>query len=329
MKTRVIKYLFLFVVFATIVESADAQRRGRRTTRRNNGTRNNAAANVPPPVVKDTTPSIQIVQAADTKVLPSMRNDAIIERNLIRERTPLEYEHIREDDAVYRQRIWREIDVKEKMNLPFVYAAKEDNGDQHFISILLDAVKKKEVIAFSNIDDRFTTPLTEKDMNEQVGGKADTIETPDPNDPTGQKMIKKITFKSFNPDDVIKYRIKEEWVFDKESSRMHVRLLGIAPIVLLRNSSGDVIDPNGTAMFWIYPTLAKYEAYNGKNYGARMSWDVLLESRMFSSYITKSTLDNPYDLRIRDYISDPILRLLEGDNIKERIFNYEQDLWSY
>ncbi|MEY3508163.1 MAG: Gliding motility associated protein GldN, partial [Bacteroidota bacterium] len=25
----------------------------------------------------------------------------------------------------------------------------------------------------------------------------------------------------------------------------------------------------------------------------------------------------------------PLFRLLEGENIKERIFNYEQDLWSY
>ena len=46
------------------------------------------------------------------------------ERNLVKDRTPLAYEHIREDDAVYRQRVWREIDVHEKMNLPFVYKAE-------------------------------------------------------------------------------------------------------------------------------------------------------------------------------------------------------------
>ena len=32
---------------------------------------------------------------------------------------------------------------------------------------------------------------------------------------------------------------------------------------------------------------------------------------------------------IRNVINDPILRLLEGENIKEKIFNFEQDLWSY
>ena len=76
------------------------------------------------------------------------------------------------------------------------------------------------------------------------------------------------------------------------------------------------------------PILAKYEAYNGKNYGARMSWEELFESRMFSSRIIKSTIDNPGDNFISAYIKDPILGLLEGDDIKEKIFNYEQDLWS-
>jgi hypothetical protein len=50
---------------------------------------------------------------------------------------------------------------------------------------------------------------------------------------------------------------------------------------------------------------------------------------MFSSRIVKSTIDNPGDNYISAYIKDPILDLLEGDDIKEKIFNYEQDLWSY
>ena len=61
-----------------------------------------------------------------------------------------------------------------------------------------------------------------------------------------------------------------------------------------------------------------------------MSWEELFESRMFSSRIIKSTINNPNDMFIiSSYIKDPILALLEGENIKEKIFNYEQDLWSY
>jgi hypothetical protein len=70
--------------------------------------------------------------------------------------------------------------------------------------------------------------------------------------------------------------------------------------------------------------------YNSKNMGqSRMTWEELFESRMFSSYVLKSTMDNPGNKTIKTYIKDPILALLEGDNIKEKIFNFEQDLWSY
>ena len=43
-------------------------------------------------------------------------------------------------------------------------------------------------------------------------------------------------------------------------------------------------------------------------------------------------MDNPYDLFIRNYrgLDDkPILQLMEGDNVREKVFNYEQDLWQY
>jgi len=89
-------------------------------------------------------------------------------------------------------------------------------------------------------------------------------------------------------------------------------------------------------MFWVYypdlrPMLAKAEVYNPKNMGqSRMTWEELFESRMFSSYIVKSTLDNPQNKLIKSlYPNAPILALLEGENIKDKIFNYEQDLWSY
>jgi gliding motility associated protien GldN len=141
--------------------------------------------------------------------------------------------------------------------------------------------------------------------------------------------------REFNPDSIYKFHLKEEVIFDKESSRLFWRILGIAPVMNVINSQGVNLGP--TELFWVYypdmrPVFAKYEVYNGKNFGARMSWEELFESRMFYGRIVKSTIDNPYDLFIKNYngLGDkPILQLLEGENIKEKIFNYEQDLWSY
>ena len=344
MKKRFIRLSLLAVVIAMAVGTVQAQapaarkKTMRSTAKKKSNTSRNSAANtavVPP---KDTVkPAQEFI--ADIKLdtpRKSLRNDASIELNLVKDRTPLAYEHIREDDAVYRQRVWRELDVHEKMNLPFVYKASEDNGNQRFISILLNLIHSGDVTAFdAAVDDRFTTPMTFRQIAENMVGKPKVIQIPDMTvDPDGSKGLTKDTTiqEEFNPDQVERYEIKEEWVFDKESSRMYVRILGIAPEKTIYNAEGSfrAVLP----IFWVYypdlrSYLAKYEAYNGKNYGARMSWEELFESRMFSSRVVKSTIDNPGDNFISAYIKDPILGLLEGDDIKEKIFNYEQDLWSY
>ena len=344
MNSRFIKISLLALVAALVVSTADAQTRNstkKKTTttkKKSNTVKNNANNNaqVPPPP-KDTTPAV--VLKAELKldtIRKSLRNDGVIEKNLVKDRNPLAYEHIREDDAVYRQRLWREIDVHEKMNLPFVYKADDDNGNQRFLSILLNSIKSGEVTAFdASVDDRFTTPMPLDKIAELLVGKAYTIPVPNwKDDPDGSKGLTRdsVVTPQYNPDKVEKFWIKEDVVFDKESSRLHVRIIGIAPLMTILNSDGSyrAVQP----IFWVYypdlrPLLAKFEAYNGKNYGARLSWEELFESRMFASRIIKSTIDNPYDQFIEGFIKDPILRLLEGDNIKEKIFNYEQDLWSY
>lgn len=349
MKNRIIKWSMLLAVCTVVfTTTADAQKKPSRSntkrtttntkgksTSRNNNSENTAAVTPPPAVDTAKKP----MPAPELKIDPpktSLRNDYAFERQLVKDRTPLAYEHIREDDATYVQRVWREIDVHEKMNVPFVYKADGEQGNQRFIMILLNAIKKEEITAFSAaVDDRFTTPMSVKEITEQLIGKPTIIQIPDlDKDPDGSKGIMKDTMivQEFNPDKIERYWVKEDWVFDKESSRMHVRILGIAPLATIYNADGSFRDV--TPIFWVYypdlrPMLARHEVYNSKNFGARMSWEELFESRMFASRIIKSTINNPNDMFIKSYVKDPILALLEGDNIKEKIFNYEQDLWSY
>lgn len=347
MKNRLIKLGMLLLVLTFVAAEVDAQAKKpnrtakKRTTtaKKTNANRaqsaTNPAAIAPAP---DTVKPVAKVEA-DLNIpplKPSLRNDNAIERNLVKERSPLAYEHIREDDAVYVQRVWREIDVHEKMNLPFVYKADGDLGNQRFIMILLNAIKNDSITAFAPLDDRFTTPITFKEISEKLVGTPKTIQVPDlVQDPDGSKGLMKDTtiVEEFNPDaSVERYWIKEDVIFDKESSRLFTRILGIAPLKTIYNEDGSFRDV--TPVFWVYypdlrPTFAKYEVYNGRNFGGKISWEELFESRMFSSRIIKSTINNPNDLFIKSYVKDPILALLEGENVKEKIFNYEQDLWSY
>ena len=346
MKNRIIKLCLLVTVLAFSAGTVEAQarkkpvrtsaKRSTTTTKKPTSNRNNNAATaaVAAPAMDTVKPVIEPTLDIPP-IKKSLRNDNAIERNLIKDRIPLAYEHIREDDAVYMQRVWRELDVHEKMNLPFVYKADGDLGNQRFIYILLNAIKNDSITAFAPDDDRFTTPMPFSEIIKTLVGKPQTITVPDlVNDPDGSKGLMRDTtiVQEFNPDDVERYWIKEDWVFDKESSRMYVRILGIAPLRTIRNDDGSFRAV--TPIFWVYypdlrPIFAKHEVYNGKNFGARMSWEELFESRMFASRIIKSTVNNPNDLAISEYIKDPILALLEGENMKERIFNYEQDLWSY
>jgi len=265
-------------------------------------------------------------------VKPSLRNDNATVSDYIKDKTPLAYTYMRDDDAVYKQRIWREIDIREKINQPFGYAANYDDGNQRFISIIFSAIKNKEVIVFDATDDRFTTPLTFEEALKAFGGRTDTVERIDiDGNRTGEFEIRS---RPIMPDSIYKFRLKEDVVFDKQRSMLDTRIIGIAPMMKQYASDGSAITPDAVPLFWIYfpdlrPTLAKHEVYNPKNLGARMTWDDLFQERMFNSYIIKTTLNNYRDMKLREYINDPLFRLLEGDKIKEKIFNYEQDLWSY
>ena len=353
MQYQIFKHVIFSALLITAVTAADAQRRPR--TRANNNQKPDTTSTQQQNVQQNTNPAnvqkynpygnIPIEMAPQSggfndTTKTSLRRDAAVERSMFKDRIPLDYEFLRADDALYTQRVWREIDIREKINLPFRYQAQDDNGDQRFVSILVKAVrdqlKNGNAIAFSPDDDRFTTFLDSAAFEKSLGGGAqcDTIGVyGDINDPT--RITKySVVCNSLNPDDIVKFRIKEEWVFDREASRMFVRILGIAPCKTLLAPDG-VTERGVTPLFWIYypdirGALAKYEVYNPKNMGnSRMTWEELFEARMFGSYIIKSTLDNPMNKYIRTLINDPILRLLEGDNIKDKIFNYEQNLWQY
>jgi gliding motility associated protien GldN len=264
----------------------------------------------------------------DTKQEVSLRSNYAVERQLVKDRKPLEYDYIREDDQVWSQFVWEEIDGREKMNQGFVYPGKDDNGDQRFFSILLNAIKYDSVVAFSPDNDLFRTPLTSDQVANLTAGTLDSVDVPDPVSGAIEKVITRKP--RFSPDSVYTFRIKEQWIFDKEASKMTCRIIGIAPIAkqVVANKSQP------RTLFWIYypdlrKTLVKYEVYNPKNYAGRMSWEELFESRYFTSYVIKSTINNPGDKYLNGLIKDPLLRLLEGQNIKEKIFNYEQDLWAY
>lgn len=338
----------IFVVIALIgcgclvfSENANAQTRRRRAPAKRVNNNRSKKTVVVPPVPKDSVllglkeapPS-----AADSIPFkndgPSLRQNSASPSNLLKDKTPLAYEYLREDDQMYKQVVWRDINIKEKMNTAFRYEADEDNGNQRFISIILQAVQNGDVTAFSGINDRFTKPMRLKEITALLIEPPTNMQVPDwVKDPSGATMKDSLIVNDYDPEKVQFFRIKEEIIFDRKTSRLHHRIIGIAPLKTSVDNMGNVRG-EPFPLFWIYypdlrPTLAKHEAYNPRNFGARMSWEDLFESGYFASRIVKSTLNNPNDKFISFYAKDPLMRLYEGEKVKETIFNFEQDQWSY
>lgn len=255
-----------------------------------------------------------MAQPAESQVL-----DGIYERQNTKERQILPYDHIREADAFWEKRVWRVIDIREKINLPFMFPKEP------FISILLDLAQSGEVTVYSGVDDEFTEPVGSEDLG-QLLNSVDTVYTVDPET---YEEIETVVQNDFNPETITSFRVKESWVFDEERSMMVCRIIGIAPVE-------DVYDENGNyrgqrLMFWAYypelrPLLVNYETFNPFNDAIRLSWEDLLEMRMFNSYVMKES--NVYDRRIQDYASG-VDALYESERVKNEIFKFEHDLWTY
>ena len=335
-----LKFLLLFCVMLGTAGVASAQKRAvKKRASTNKTTKSKTQAKVQP---STPTPDTVVVAAPLNDSLPiktvlrSLRNDYgySYDSSLsdVTNRISLPYEHLRKDDAVFTQRIWREIDTREKINQTFNYNEDEDNGNQRFISILMKAIQDSAVTAFSSTDDRFTTPMTKGEVASRIGG--DPIEVP-LFDENGVQTGSKTMTPEVNLDSFYRFRIKEEVIFDKESSRLFWRIIGIAPVKDVITSMG--VNLGSTELFWVYypdmrPVFSQYSVYNSKNFGARMSWEELFESRMFHGRIIKSTMDNPGNKFIKDYkglSENTMLQLFEGEDITEKIFNYEQNLWEY
>jgi gliding motility associated protien GldN len=264
--------------------------------------------------------------AVNSTWLSSRRPDGVYDK-VAHVSKAMPWQPLREDDIIWKKRVWREIDVRQKQNMPFIYPGDENTGGGSFIEILIDAVKKGKMAAFSPYDDRFTTPFTKAEIMDQLSGKVDSVMIEDIE--TGEMKLK-VTRTEFNPNSITKYRLKEDIIFDRNLGRKVTRIVGLAPLLDKTSSSGEYM---GTAVFfWLYypeirDVLAQYEVFNPDNDVARMTWDDYFEGRFFASYIIK--VSNPFDARLQDIMPTKMDVLNEGQRISQDLFNKEHDMWIY
>jgi gliding motility associated protien GldN len=262
----------------------------------------------------------------------SMRAQNVLDGVYVREhsptRMPVPLSYLREADVMWSKKVWRIIDLKEKMNLPFYFPTEKINDRRSLNDILYDAVKEGTLTAYT--DEEFTTPMTREEFQRIGGAGADTTQITDPEPPYLTRDT--VIIREFSTANVVAYRVKEEWFFDKQRSVMDVRIIGLAPLIYAVDDKGNRREGDlKIPIMWVYypearKILANQEVFMRQNDSDRRTWDDIFLKRMFSSYIYKE--NNVYDRRIEDY-KQGMDALIEADRIKNEITNMEHDLWEY
>jgi len=232
----------------------------------------------------------------------------------------LEFDYIDERDILWSKIVYEKIDLNEKLNFPLLFPVNDETYAKNRKSlwrILKENIINKRITElYFDRNDNFKDKMSFNDVMEVVSFTEliNGVKTP-------AEELKSI--------DITAYRIKGMWYFDKRQGEMKYRLLGLMPVGKnLKDDDGK----NNTDLFWIwYPSVRKIlheeKVFNDKNNASSISFDQLLVSRRFSSFIYKE--DNVYgDRSIKDYKIPGLESILESQRIKKEILDFEQDMWN-
>jgi gliding motility associated protien GldN len=294
--------------------------------------------------------------------------DGVPIRTTIPTKRMIQYPSLREADVVWSKRIWRTIDLREKKNhaLYYPHDSFDSNGKwiynsevrslwsifrYHLIHGDITLYSPYNPAQFTLRDgDEFKYPLLppthadpSKDTTYQnelfyylgkLGPDTDipcvTIFGEDSVDIMGNFVYPPRDTIWYTAKDIIQYRIKEDWYFDKARSVLDVRIIGIAPVIQVTDDDGNIL--GAQELFWLYfPNdcrymLNNYHAFNPRNQAQWYSYDDLFWNRNFSSFIYKES--NVYDRTIDRYRLG-IDALKESQRIHEEMRLVEHDVWSF
>jgi len=270
---------------------------------------------------------IGLLIPTQAQVFDSPPRDGIYDKIHTTNRVPIPYANVREADVFWSKRIWRVMDLREKINHPFYYPLERINNRRSLMQVMIDGISEGSITAYEASSDEFLIPMTAEQVKAlfytEITESMQRTEPP-------YDWYDTSYVKEFNPADVKQMRIKEDWFFDKQRSVMDVRILGICPIV-------DDVDPTTMqvrgkrALFWVYfpearNLFAQVEVFNRQNNAERRTMDDMFFKRMFGSYVYKE--ENVYDRWISEYAKG-LDALLESERIKNDLFILEHDLWEY
>jgi gliding motility associated protien GldN len=251
---------------------------------------------------------------------------------------PLEYGYVDDRDILYSKMVWEKVVLDERVNFPLYFPTDTMNigkDRRALFHVLMENIQNGMVPKVYD-DSYFTTERTLKDLESSMK-KVDTTDIGyDQFNADGFVDPEYINKRNIEAFDIKAYLIKGLWYFDKRQGEMKYRILGIAPAAPDVNfiDSEDEANKEPIGLFWVFvpeirDILHNAKAFNNKNSAVPLSFDHLLNSRRFHGTIYKE--ENVYgDREVNEYVAEnALMQLLESERIKDKIRNFEQDMWAY
>ena len=260
-------------------------------------------------------------------------NDQQLESN---DEKPLAYGYVDDRDLLWSKTVWEIIDLDERVNFPYYYPTDTLNLGPERRS-LFDVLKKN--LSRNNIKEVYKSAyFREKLTYEEIQERLVAVDTTDAGyeqfNADGFVEPQFIERRRITAAEIRQYKIKGTWYFDKRLGELKYRLLAICPVapdVAIKKLPGEEEDL--VELFWVWfpdarTSLNSNKVFNTRNSSQPITYDHMLNSRRFSSIIYKE--ENVYeDREVKDYIYEDALRmLLESEQIKSVIRDYEQDMWN-
>lgn len=244
------------------------------------------------------------------------------------DKPPVPYTFVREADLMWAKRIWRLVDLREKWNQVYLYPTVPNNERINLICLIKKGIQDGKLTPYDPLAGDDFQMTMDREQALMIGGSVDTVMIADPNPPYIEHPEAIVT--EFDPMWVKQYKIKEDWFFDKKRSVMEVRIIAICPVMeVYDKETGELRGLQD--MYWIdfnqaRGWFAQYRIYNPYNFSSTVSYDDAFQKRMFTSLVYKE--DNTHDRTVSEYASG-MDALYEAEDIKNKVFEYEHDLWEY